>query len=134
MKSIFCRIAIVSGFVLAAPSVMASTINATLRDDAIQLDTNSVAAGKVTFMITNASANLVHELVVLKPNLPEDQLPVKADGKVNESKLGNKGEVEDITPGKTKKLTLKLKPGNYVLVCNMPGHYKSGMRPAFTVN
>lgn len=119
---------------LATPGVIAATINATLRDDAIQLDTNTVAAGKVTFIVTNASATLVHEFVVLKTDMAEDQLPVKKGGKVDEAKLNKKGEAEDIAPGKTKKLTLKLAPGRYLIVCNMPNHYKMGMRTSLTVS
>ena len=133
MKSKLCLLAFASGFALAAPAVMAATINATLRDDAIQLDNSSVAAGKVTFTVTNSSAKLVHELVVLQPDMAEDKLPVKASGKVDEAKLKNKGEIENIAPGKSKKVTLKLAPGKYVLVCNMPGHYQMGMHTAFTV-
>jgi len=133
MKSKLCLFAFASGFALVAPSVMAATINATLRDDAIQLDNSSVAAGKVSFTVTNSSSKLVHEMVVLQPSMAEDQLPVKANGKVDEAKLKNKGEVEDIAPGKSKKLTLKLAPGKYVIVCNMPGHYQMGMHAAFSV-
>lgn len=134
MKSKLGLLAFVSAIPFAAVGATTSTINATLKDDAIQIDNASVAAGKVTFVITNSSPKLVHELVVLKPDLAEDQLPVKKNGKVDEAKLKNKGEVEDIAPGTTKKLTLKLAPGKYVLVCNMPGHYQMGMRAAFTVD
>jgi uncharacterized cupredoxin-like copper-binding protein len=31
-------------------------------------------------------------------------------------------------------LTLNLKKGRYVLICNIPGHYKSGMHADFTVS
>src|SRR6266545_2093854 len=34
---------------------------------------------------------------------------------------------------KTKSTTIDLKPGNYVLVCNIERHYEKGMRTAFTV-
>jgi uncharacterized cupredoxin-like copper-binding protein len=133
MKSKSYLFALASGLVLAVPGAMAATINTTLHDNAIQLDSNTVVAGKVTFVITNASGKLVHELVVLKTDLAVDQLPVNLDGKVDEAKLNNKGEVENIAPGKTKRLTLKLSPGKYVIVCNIPDHYKMGMRAGLTV-
>jgi uncharacterized cupredoxin-like copper-binding protein len=43
------------------------------------------------------------------------------------------GEAGDIKPGQTKKVTLTLKPGKYVLLCNLAGHYKAGQYAAFTV-
>jgi uncharacterized cupredoxin-like copper-binding protein len=43
-------------------------------------------------------------------------------------------EVENVTPGATKQLAVDLKPGRYVLVCNIPGHYKLGMRTAVVVS
>ena len=36
-------------------------------------------------------------------------------------------------PGATKALTLDLKPGTYLLVCNLPGHYAAGMWTVLTV-
>ena len=46
---------------------------------------------------------------------------------------GRVGKVKNIQPGKSKKLTLKLKKGKYVLLCNIPGHYQAGQRIGFTV-
>ena len=134
MKSRMCLVAITAGLAFAAPNVFAATVHATLLDDAIQLDSSAAAAGKVTFVVTNASKTLPHEFVVLKTDTAQDQLPLMANGKVDERKASNKGEAENIAPGKTKKLTLKLPAGNYALVCNVAGHYKMGMHAAFTVN
>lgn len=103
-----------------------------LTDSAISLDRSSVNSGKVTFNITNAGT-IVHEFAVLKTDLPADKLPANPDklGKVKED--GNVGEVEDIALKATKDLSLDLKPGQYVLICNLVGHYGTGMRVAFTV-
>jgi uncharacterized cupredoxin-like copper-binding protein len=43
------------------------------------------------------------------------------------------GEVEDLARGSTKRLSLKLAPGHYVLICNRPGHYEMGMHTSFVV-
>ena len=43
------------------------------------------------------------------------------------------GEVEDIEPGKTKRFSVNLKRGSYVLLCNVAGHYKLGQYSAFRV-
>jgi uncharacterized cupredoxin-like copper-binding protein len=53
--------------------------------------------------------------------------------KVTVEKSRNLGEVEDIAPGKEKVLEVNLKAGNYLLVCNIPGHYAAGMVTPFVV-
>jgi uncharacterized cupredoxin-like copper-binding protein len=109
------------------------TVKATLSNDTIKLDTDSVKAGTVTFEATNASdTKQIHELVVLKTDMSADKLPVK-NGAVPEKQFRKMGEVEDMAPGKSKHLTLKLTPGNYVLICNQPGHYAMGMHVPFVV-
>jgi uncharacterized cupredoxin-like copper-binding protein len=109
------------------------TVKATLLSNAIQLDTHNLKAGAVKLDVTNAAdSNMTHELVVLKTDLAEDALPVHK-GAVPEEKFKKMGEVEDIAPGKSKHLTLTLAPGNYVLVCNKPGHYSMGMHASLHV-
>jgi uncharacterized cupredoxin-like copper-binding protein len=90
---------------------------------------SSVAAGSVTFTVTN-NGTIKHEMVVLKTDTPFDQLTV-TNGKVSEA--GSAGEIGDIEKGQTQSVTLDLKPGKYVLVCNIKKHYEMGMRAAFTV-
>jgi uncharacterized cupredoxin-like copper-binding protein len=64
--------------------------------------------------------------------LAADKLPVKK-GQVPESQFKKMGEVEDIDSGKNKRLTLKLAPGHYVLICNQPGHYSMGLHTSLVV-
>jgi uncharacterized cupredoxin-like copper-binding protein len=85
---------------------------------------------RVTFVVKN-SGEFKHELVVIKTSRRASKLPVS--GK-EASEKGAVGEVEDVAAGKSKKLTLNLKKGHYVLICNVPGHYKSGMHADFTVS
>lgn len=120
------------GFV-CSPGYAEETIKATLLKNTIQLDASRVKAGAVTFEVSNApDTGLAHELVVLKTDLAADKLPVK-DGKVPESQFKKMGEVEGIDPGKNKRLTLKLVPGRYVLICNQPGHYSMGLHTSLLV-
>jgi uncharacterized cupredoxin-like copper-binding protein len=72
-----------------------------------------------------------HEMVVIKTSTAASKLKVGSNNRVSEK--GSVGEVEDLASGKSKKLTLNLKKGHYVLMCNIPGHYKGGMRADFTV-
>jgi uncharacterized cupredoxin-like copper-binding protein len=43
------------------------------------------------------------------------------------------GEIPEQEPGKSASHTLMLKPGAYVYICNVPGHYAAGMRGTLTV-
>ncbi|AIO65440.1 plastocyanin/azurin family copper-binding protein [Burkholderia oklahomensis] len=109
------------------------TVKATLLSDSIQLEAHSVKAGRVTLDVKNAAGNdMKHELVVLKTDLADNALPV-SKGQVLEHKLKKIGEVEDIAPGKSKRMSFKLAPGHYALICNKPGHYEAGMHTALVV-
>jgi uncharacterized cupredoxin-like copper-binding protein len=94
------------------------------------VDPASAPHGKVKFTVKNDGTEL-HEMVVIKTNTPFDQLQVNTKNKVSESK--SVGEVSGIGKGKTKSKTLKLKAGQYALVCNIAEHYAAGMRAGFTV-
>ena len=95
---------------------------------AIKTDTAKLKAGRVTFDAANLSKNLVHEVLVV-PALPAGkELPY--DVKTNtviEKRLHSLGEIPELKPGAQAQLTLNLKPATYLLFCNQPGHYKSGM-------
>lgn len=81
-----------------------------------------VRAGKVTFLVKNAGT-IEHELVVLRTERHHHALPVKGGRAVE---MGLQGEVEELEPGESARLTIALKPGKYVLLCNLLGHYKAG--------
>jgi uncharacterized cupredoxin-like copper-binding protein len=86
-------------------------------------------AGKVTITAPN-EGNVVHELVILRTDASPAHLPMK-NGAVDEST--SVGEIADVEPGATKRTTLRLAPGKYVMVCALPGHYKAGMYGSLTV-
>jgi uncharacterized cupredoxin-like copper-binding protein len=79
---------------------------------------------------------------VVPTDLASDALPTNAEGKVDEDKLGATGEIGELDVGATGEVTLDLKPGKYVLICNIvevkdgvsESHYTNGMRTALTVN
>lgn len=73
-----------------------------------------------------------HELVVFRTDFPDDALPA-GKGQGMEHTLKTIGEVEDIAPGKRKRMSFKLTPGHDALICNKPGHYEAGMHPAFVM-
>lgn len=85
--------------------------------------------GVVVFSSKNVG-KLDHELVVLKTNVAPGKLPVRKDRAVETGRIGRVGPIK---PGATRTLTLTLKAGKYVLICNLPGHYKGGQRIGFGV-
>jgi uncharacterized cupredoxin-like copper-binding protein len=99
------------------------------------LDRATVTAGRVTFRAMNPSKNLIHEVIVVrvdpkKPGLPYDEKKTEAI----EKQIQHLGEISELKPGATGAITLSLKPGSYVLICNQPGHHKAGMVANLSVN
>lgn len=100
----------------------------------ITADDSSVKAGKVTFDVENDSKSLVHEMLVVKVDNYADALPYdEKTGQVYEDRVADFGEVSELEPNQTGTLAVNLKPGRYLLVCNMPGHYKMKMYTQFMV-
>ena len=116
-----------------------TTVDVTEADFSLKPSVSSVTAGTVSFKVKNRGA-FGHEMVVVKLADATD-LPTKPDGEVNEDKIPapkRMGEVEDVLPGTTKTLKLKLDAGKYVLFCNRVDgatrvHFKRGMHADFTV-
>ena len=95
------------------------------------LDSESIAAGTVTFTVINEGVKK-HEFVVLSTETPTDKLKVEGD-EVVEDAYDVTDEIEDIAPGTTEKLTVDLTAGHYALICNLKGHYRMGMWADLTV-
>ncbi len=120
------------GMAMMADDKLAEAMKAALVG--LTVDMTEVPAGEVTFNVTNASTVMVHEMMVLPVEDVTKQLPYDADKKqVDEEKAGTIGEVAETDPGKSGTVTLKLKPGTYMLFCNMPGHYMMGLWTMITV-
>ena len=111
----------------------------TMRVVASRQDVN---AGTVSLRVANVGS-LVHELVVL-PLASGEQVGSRSvgnDAKVSEagslgeaSKTCGPGAGDGIDPGALGWVTLNLPRGDYELVCNLPGHYGSGMYTELAVN
>jgi uncharacterized cupredoxin-like copper-binding protein len=98
----------------------------------MKVDATSVAAGPVTFTVTNEGVKK-HEFVVLQTDANPDKLTVEGD-EVVEDDYDSPGEIGDLPAGTTDTLTLDLPAGSYVLICNLKGHYRMGMYTPFTVS
>ncbi len=94
----------------------------------------SVPRGNVIIAAKNVGV-LEHTLLIFKTDTPADKLPV-AEAKVKEGAAGQKVAQIDATqlqPGRASSISLALEPGSYVFICNLQGHYQSGMRAGFDV-
>jgi len=106
---------------------------------AVQLDefsvfpaTQGAPVGKVRFVVTNVGRG-EHEFVVLKTSKPAGNLLGGDHGPNQADESGSVGEIGSVKAGQAKTVTLTLKRGHYSLICNLPGHYKTGQFADFYV-
>jgi uncharacterized cupredoxin-like copper-binding protein len=117
------------------PTPRGTPVNVLLEDFTLRRDVDVVPAGTVRFRILNQGPT-THELSVIRTDRAPDKLPLQRDGlTINEDAPGMDflDEAEGLDIGDRRTLALRLAAGNYVLYCNMEGHYLGGMHAAFTV-
>jgi len=114
----------------APDKVTGGRLDVKTREFAFAPKSIQASAGELRVTLEN-TGKTVHEFVVLKTSAAPGSLEVGSDGRVSETK--STGEVSETKAGANKTATIKLTPGQYVFVCNIPGHYKSGMYGRLTV-
>ena len=75
-----------------------------------------------------------HELLVVRAT--SSHLPLRPDGlTVDEETLKRAivGVLEPGSPGSVRQLLLHLRPGRYIVFCNMSGHFLAGMHRELVV-
>jgi uncharacterized cupredoxin-like copper-binding protein len=117
-----------------------------MRDGAIEVERPVLTAGRTVFEVVN-EGSAEHEAVVLRTDKAADELPVGLHG-VSISLAGDlvlgedhvamrhkhrPGETLGLTPGRSLRYQVDLKPGDYVVYCQTGSHYLAGERAAFTV-
>ncbi|MBV1703906.1 MAG: hypothetical protein KGI57_08555 [Hyphomicrobiales bacterium] len=111
-----------------------STVDPSIKGMPMVVDRTSVPAGEVDFDVTNLSKALVHEMLIFPAPPAGQALPYDdAAQKVKEAEGHKLEETDDMAPGLHKTVKITLEPGDYLLICNQPGHYKMGMWSKFTV-
>ena len=118
------------------PTPSGTPVNVLLEDFKVRQDAAVVPAGTVSFRILNQGPTS-HEFIVVRTDRAPDKLPLQRDGlTVNEDALGIDllDEVEGLDIDDRQTLVLDLAAGNYVLYCNLEGHYLGGMHGALTVS
>ena len=100
----------------------------------LQADANQVKSGIVEFQAVNFSHVFQHEMIVVSVDDPTKPLAMEDSvSKADEKQFKSMGEVSELQSGKSGSLSVDLKPGKYLLICNVPGHLMAGMSLPFTV-
>ena len=101
---------------------------------AVRVDHPTVKAGTIHFDVTNWSQGMLHEMIVVAVYNPQATLPYDySQAKVVENQVKVLGETGDLRPSASYAFDIDLKPGSYLLICNVPGHYAAGMVAVLTV-
>ena len=138
MRKLALGIAAVTAVVLSigvlAPGAVTSKPLVAVQVDEFSVfpGTQGAPVGKVRFVVTNIG-KVEHEFVVLKTGKPAGNLLGGDHGPTGADESGSVGEIGGIPPGQARTLNLTLKPGHYALICNLPGHYKTGQFADFYV-
>ena len=136
MRQRSVRIAVAVVVAVSAAVSVGSAGGVTVRPlVAVQVDefsvfpqTQGAPAGKVRFVVTNIGT-IKHEFVVIRTDKPAGNLL-----KGNEAdETGAVGELDGVKAGNARVLVLTMKRGHYALICNLPGHYKTGQFADFYV-
>jgi len=117
------------------PPPRGTPVNVLLDDFRVREDAAVVPAGTVSFRVRNQGPTS-HELIVVRTDRAPDKLPLQRDGlTVDEEARGIKllDEIEGLDIDDRQTLVLDLAAGNYVMYCNLEGHYLGGMYAALTV-
>jgi uncharacterized cupredoxin-like copper-binding protein len=129
-----CAVAAASACGAQSPATdgAARAIRVRLKDFAITAPSR-VRAGAAELVVRNAGPTY-HEFLVVTER--RRRLPFRADGlTVDEEQLEPllAGEIEPFASGTSEVMRVSLRPGRYVLLCNMSGHYLGGMRKELVV-
>jgi hypothetical protein len=135
------RVAILAAFLFVAggcsagqhrPPAAGTVLRVTERDFRI-LAPKRVSSNQVRLSVHNRGPD-AHELIVVRAR--NSHLPLRPDGStVDEDALerATVGVLEAGAPGSVRQLLLHLRPGRYMLICNMSGHFLGGMHTELVV-
>lgn len=97
-----------------------------------KIETKGEATDAVTQLVVQNTGTVTHDIKVLRTDLAPDALP-RSGADVDENKVDIVAKATGFKRRDRKTLDVKLQPGNYVLICNVSGHYQLGMRTGLKV-
>jgi uncharacterized cupredoxin-like copper-binding protein len=118
----------IARFALAAPSPRVASLRADVAEWSIVPSVGVVPAGRVRITVRNLGA-AKHSLEVVRTNTFAQELPLAGNHAVAHAI----GRTVDVRAGGSKSFVVRLAPGSYVLLDNLPGNYRRGMSVAFAV-
>ncbi len=122
----------------AGTAAAQTTVNVSLLDPVVSefdliASPTSAPEGSVTFDVSN-DGGIVHNFLVIASDLSPGGLPIdQSTNQVDVTQVNVLDQTPDIPGGGSDSLTLDMTAGNYVLICNVPGHYGAGMYSGFQV-
>ena len=135
IAAIAVSIVLASGCSSGIEAAPGRIVAVTLRDFKLSASARSIPAGRVRLMLYNRGPS-THELVVVRTDRAPDSLPILPDGLTVDEEAASLrllDEDSDIAIGATDALNLRLRPGRYVLFCNLNGHYLGVMHVSLVV-
>jgi uncharacterized cupredoxin-like copper-binding protein len=91
-----------------------------------------VGAEQVVFRVRNDASYEPHDLVIVRGSKAELSFDREHDA-VDLTRATVAGSVTNLLPGAERELAGTLAPGDYVLICNIRGHFAAGMATPFHV-
>ena len=108
-------------------------IGVSLAEFDVTLTEATAPAGEVIFNVTNTGAQ-THNFRVISTSLAPGDLPYDDDAfAVPEDEVDIVASSANLDVEESAQVVIELEAGPYVLICNVPVHYDSGMHVAFTV-
>jgi uncharacterized cupredoxin-like copper-binding protein len=110
-------------------------VQVSLEDFKIDVQSHATADRDITLHVVNHGPTM-HEVNVVRTDLPPEALPLRADGMTVDDQspqLEHVVEAEGLDINHQRNLKLHLSPGHYVFYCNMEGHYLGHMFTSFEV-
>jgi uncharacterized cupredoxin-like copper-binding protein len=128
-----CAVGVSTGCGGGSKSGAVPLVRVSERDFHIQAP-RQVRAGEVRLRLENEGPD-THELIVVR-QVPGQAIPLRSDGlTVDEEALEGRtvATFEGVERGGSHDELVVLKPGRYLLLCNMAGHYLGGMHTTLVV-
>jgi len=104
-------------------------VSGTEKEWAIEISSGLHEAGTTTFNLQNLGT-IAHEFLVVRSDKSAAELVASVDAgtnRIDEGQLNVINEQPEYDPGVPGMVTVNLEVGHYVVMCNIPGHYKAGM-------